>query len=315
MVLKYSNQSFIKIRSNVYCSSLLEYRGDISATIRKPMLDYNNKTTKHIEVNFSKSVHPFFVHRYIKFTHFRDSLKNGNMELVFASPYKWNDPYETMYYEPNVKIGADTFNIACMCCCYDDVESEESAWNRNNLPANVDEKTIKVSFNMDSLCDVLEQYASQNPGISLYFSIVDYSQSKSQLIPKNKPSSYSSIGDYISIMSLKRKAFAYENELRIFAVSENTQPFFSSDGLFKVSVPVASPSLLAKVTLPPMSPILPKDPRFVVYPELQDIENYDLRLEIERILPGVQINQSQLYNMKKSLSSWIKKYTSLKSIW
>lgn len=314
MKLNYKQQLYNPVggRKHVYCSCCLDYKGNFEAKVHKHILDYDNLDTRDITITFKKGIHPFLIHRYIKFSLFRDSI-NGKY-ISFVSPYKWYDPYETLFYDPNVKIGNDNYKVSCMCCCYDDVESEESAWGRSNLEQTTNNKIIKVSYNMDALCDIMENFANNNNQIDFYISIVDYSQSKTQLIPSNKHATYSCIDEYINIMSLKRKAFAYENELRIFAVAgpNYKSSFFDNEGIFKASLccPIKA---IEKITLPPLKPILRNEPEFDIYSKLQDVQNFELRKDLMQLLPGVQINQSRLYQLGSQSSKWINRYST--NIW
>ena len=323
MNFSFIQQNYHPINGNKhdFVSSFLNYAGSFKATIKKPMLNYNTLKSTFAIKHFQKNVHPFFIHRYLKFSRFEESIDtlNNKFNIAFLSPYKWFDPYETLFYEPNLRIGNDSYQIACICCCYDDVESEESAWNRTKLTQNTDEKIVKLSFSLDGLCDSFEKYAVQtnqenNMDLNFYFSVVDYSQSKTQMITSNKPIFYKNVDEYINIMSLKRKAFAYENELRVFVVAKNSHDFFDKNGAVSISTPLTTLPLL-KVTLPPKSPVLRTTPEYCLYSKLQDLENYALRCKIKKHFPNVSIYQSRLYQIGNNTSQWINTFVSNPTIW
>lgn len=149
MKFSYIKQNYVPLKgySSIFCSSFLNFKGGIAADVQRPMFDYKHLKPRFDHIHFQSNYHPFFIHRYLKYSRFKQSIdiQKQLFSLAFLSPFKWCDPYETLFYEPKVKIGSDDYQIACMCCCYDDVESEESAWNRNKLAQTTDEKTIRIS--------------------------------------------------------------------------------------------------------------------------------------------------------------------------
>ena len=319
MKFTFNQQKFNPVNgyNHVFCSANLDYKGGLNAIVHKPMFNYDTLKPYCSKIHYRQGRHPFFVSRYITYERFKQSVDDDAYILSFLSPYKWHDPYETLFYEPNMLINGNKYHIACLCCTYDEVDSEESAWTRSKLTQHTDKKIIRVSYNMEMLYNAMEQFATHNKeyeDLRFYFSIVDYSQSKVHLIPSNKPKSYTSIDEYLNIMSLKRKAFAYENELRIFVVSKGIKCIYSTHGVLDIRVP-KSIMKIVKITMPPRDPISLKSPLSKIYNELQDSDNYDLRRELMSLVPGVTINQSRLYQIGKSSSSWVTPFVTMNNIW
>ncbi len=252
--------------------------------------DYENACPKPIEIHFpalgNEPWHPFYINHYISSSYFKSDIEKN--QITFVSPILWFDPFENVFYDESLKIGDKNVDIRCICATYDYVDGEESAWRRGDDDKN--NKTIRVSLNFGKACEMLEKLGSSNE-CDFYISIVDYSQSKDNLIKKNAPH-YKSVADYIKVMSFKRKAFAYENELRIFAVSDK----FKQQEVHSFALSHDDYiSMIEKVTLPPLKPFKRKDADFKKYNKIQDDKNLDLKKELLKLLPKDKINQSRLY--------------------
>lgn len=284
------SNNFTKKSDHVYVSEDIVQNPDGSVTIKKWVSDYKSACPKTIEIHFpasgEKPWHPFFINHYIRSSYFKSDIDKN--QITFVSPILWFDPFENVFYDERLVIGNKNVDIRCICATYDYVDGEESAWRRSEDCKN--DKTIRISLNYEKTCEILEKLGTNN-NCDFYISIVDYSQSKDNLIKKNTPL-YKTVADYIKVMSFKRKAFAYENELRIFAVSDK----FNQKEVFPF--PLKSDdyiSMIEKVTLPPLNPYKRKDARFKIYEKIQDDENLDLKTELQKILPKEKINQSRLY--------------------
>lgn len=153
--------------------------------------------------------------RYMTASRFLSDLNARH--LTFLSPTLWSDPFERLFYlDEGIKIGRVKYFIRCICLTYDWIESEEAAWRRG-LGGNA---TVRVEYDFQKLCDALEL---QSKDYEFYFSVVDYSLPRRDIIQLSKSYSVNSVQDYLNLLSLKRKAFTYENEIRLFMVS--TSPF------------------------------------------------------------------------------------------
>ena len=129
-------------------------------------------------------------------------------KLSFVSPELWNDPFEKLFFRESIKIGQINYSIRCICLTYDWIESEEAAW----LRAGENNETVRVDYDFEKLCSELNKMKD----VDFYFSVVDYSLSRKEIIKLSNDFrggawSPNSIDDYLNVMSLKRKAFTYDN--------------------------------------------------------------------------------------------------------
>ncbi len=293
---------------NVFCSDLISY-GKSNPFFQKIVRDYEKGTPTKVKVSFKNRDFHFAIYRYMKFKHLKKMIEgpiNGdfNFKLSFISPYLWDDPCESVFYKPAIQIQNEWYNILCICTTLEPTENEESAWRRAQRSNDTDEKTVRVAFDFSAFCQTLEKIASKEGDLSFYLSLADYSESR-DFFKKNKP--YSTLDEYIELMSKKRKAFAYENEMRIFAVRKikssdcETQEETKD---FDIDLSEDERNILFKdITLPPYPPIPKKNPQSHFYHKIQDYDNLDLRIGIEDLsFPNTKIKQSRLYELKSDNS-------------
>lgn len=282
-------------KPHVYVSShIIEHNGKV-IRVEKPYYDYETGKPILRDVPFMNGIHHFQVHRYTKFSYFVKSMEKfsqGVVTLPFLTLDKWDDPYETILYRAdNHNLG---IQLACCCCTCERVEGEEASWKRNQTAYN--DPVIRISFNYENLCDVLEQIG-QKCNVKFYITIADYSNSIDQLKGLSKRS-VTSVEEYINLLTLKRKAFAYENELRIFVVGRNLQ---LNGGLFVAESPKCDvKKLFDAVTMPPLPPYSRDNALYEHYSDVQFLNNLFIRKMLEKWLPSQKINQCRLYEINKS---------------
>ena len=176
-------------------------------------------------------------HKYMPVSTLRDYYNNNH--ITFVSPLLWTDPFETRYFK--IK-GYNAPNIFCMCLTDKQSQNEDAMWIRYAKPR---EEMVKVNIMIKPLLDYLEK-----SNITTYIGPAIYcSQKDIKKITKNNklffPPGNLQIENYLTLMSLKRGAFAYENEVRLFVVPE------SPSGLsFSVSVSRLA-DIINKITVSP----------------------------------------------------------------
>lgn len=297
----------------VFCSNLISYNKQYPS-FKKIVRDYELGQPKTVEISFRHREYSFAIYNYIKFKYLKDSiLRNGSnykIKLTFVSPYKWNDPCESVFYEPVVKIGSDSYHVLCLCTTLEPTESEESAWNRSGRSDILDEKTVRVAYDFQPFCNLLEKMANKEKDVTFYLSMVDYSESRSYFNSGVKKT-YLSIEEYICELSKKRKAFAYENEMRVFMVRKITNGNNIEEKDLQLKTFSAEldeteiKNLFKSVTLPPLPPFPKDNPKSFFYKQIQDYDNLDLRLGLENMYDIFKILQSHLYELKSD-SSFVK---------
>lgn len=179
------------------------------------------------------------------------SLENGlktmrNHEFWFANPAIWPDPFERRFIEAQYHIGARSRKFAwkdrVYCACFTDIASNEAAWKVYT------DKSFGVEFTINrvELLNALDLYANNNPHHNVYIGKVEYMQTKFitksdvRKIPFAQPAAggYGTAAFKAKLLMLKRKAFSYENEIRVIVVRPKASPVKG------ITVPFADSNLM-----------------------------------------------------------------------
>ena len=146
----------------------------------------------------------------------------NNSRITFVSPYTWEDSFETRYYKLkgySSKLGFVEPTVFCMCLTGKHAANEDAFWRRY-APQN--DHLVKVYFKIDDLFRILDSFAAKyNAEIYVGEAIYADKEHIKAITPTKNHTFFSSpfeMENYLSLMSLKRGAFRYENEVRIFVV-------------------------------------------------------------------------------------------------
>ncbi len=222
-------------------------------------------------------------------------------ELVFVSPETWYDPFEQLYYGIDcADKGYRTEQIACMCVSEKSSTNEDASWR---VYAGSGNKTVRLSIEKNELFSILDEYAERE-GCSVYIGKVDYSFEKKDIkslyLPKSKHyekyfPDLMKREHYLSLMLLKRKAFSYENEVRIFLVKDVIS--FDTNNLVKIECDYSVRKLVTSVMLSPYPPVREKgDYAFSVRQKMNTLESDEIKKMLKSKLQ-CRILQSMLYRV------------------
>ena len=160
------------------------------------------------------------IYKYIPLKYFETDINNHR--ITFVSPYTLEDSFETRYYKlKNYKsrLGFVEPTIFCMCLTGKHAANEDAFWRRY-APQN--DHLVKVHFKIDELFHILDSFAGRHKA-EIYVGEAIYADKKQidGITPTKGNIFFSNpfkMESYLSLMSLKRGAFRYENEIRIFVV-------------------------------------------------------------------------------------------------
>lgn len=242
----------------------------------------------------------FYMFRYTPF-----SWVNYQMEknlFSFISLNKWEDPFERLFYNENTNIHSSYVN-GCVCMSYIGYRGEETPWKAYHNA----EPIVKLEFNflkfINQLSDSLMNICKGSTcNARVFVDVVKYAYSRKEIIDiykckcaaSNNPNlpTFLSLADYLTCLSLKRKAFCNEHEIRFFLVSDKKD--------LDLNIPNFNMAdCVTKILLPPLTPFNYSDPRSDFYHELQDIYNEGMKNYFKGKI-GV-VNQSRLYDIKSDL--------------
>lgn len=233
------------------------------------------------------------VFKVMPFSRFYLSVKNE--KLVFASPATWDDPFEKLFYIPK-KLPNDT-HIYALCTCYERSENEEAVWKSYQKS---EEPQVRITINLKKLIDLLDKYSVKHPDIQFYVSLIDYSYDTRQILSEHasfKKKKIIKVEEMINYMCIKRRAYSYENEVRIFAVVTSSK---NSEKIYPITIPNLYNQIITGITLPPY-PLVKDNHKDTDYQYIQDVVNQGMRACIERGLKlKCRIWQSRLFQAKYS---------------
>ena len=160
------------------------------------------------------------VYRYMRFARAKQLI--DSKKISFANPSSWEDPLEKRFLLGNYK-GFEPKQLACLCVTTEHGENEAAAWRNFDSEGRHDLVQLTIDFKV--LLNALDDFAQKN-GAKVYVKAADYRFTSEQINSSGRDSflkGVSRITDkkYIELMSLKRRAFAFEKELRLFVYGEN----------------------------------------------------------------------------------------------
>ena len=212
------------------------------ATIKKT--DKQLKDTLSLQlVNCNSFVNTLY--KYMPASRLLDILEKDPHQIGFVSPEKWYDPYEIKFLNTDYSAlnGYIQPKIYCFCARMDN-RNEEASWK---IYKKENEPLLRMSIKTIDFLSSLDKFAKEHE-CDLYFSKVDYRLKKKEIDELYLPSSpyYHDFFDdfddkrYVKVMSLKRWAFGYENEYRIFVIPRNQSAIkdYLKDGVLFIPVPV-----------------------------------------------------------------------------
>lgn len=286
-------QNFYKYSQNVFVSSRIDINQE------------NNIITINGEHSFSRYFDRFQLFKFLKYSRLVEAFTRK--ELVFLSPNKWMDPYERAFTElVESKNLCDGYKAYCLCTTYAMAYNAEAMWkayahDRCPYKCNDDEKILRLDLNFKKLIEILCNITSESNNLLIYITLVDYSldQAKIQKLYKEKKiCTKFAEAEYVQLLSYKRKAFGYENELRVIVLKkqQDKKTNENDDDLLKIGIDLST--IIDKIT---MEPIVPKYKNNRWEYDLK--ANDSLRKKVCNII-NVQggkktVEQSQLYNPKK----------------
>lgn len=229
--------------------------------------------------------------KYMPLSRFLEAVKNK--KFSFLSPLLWRDPFEMLFYKPKVKIENEYYCINACCFAGNDIQNEEgfwTVWSNGSI-----EPIIRVTYDMTLLLETLSNLPYD--GLSFYLGAMKYLTRFSLLEKKlnSMSKTYISVSDYLNDCLLKRDAYSYEIELRLFAVNmaEKSRDVFEIEGVDYGS------GIIADVTMPPLDPLGNNHPSLIMYKCMQDCVNMSTKLTLQGLIKEgrlkCEIKQSALY--------------------
>ena len=249
-------------------------------------------------VNCTKLTGSLF--KYMTASRVLEILENTPHQIAFVSPEKWYDPYETKFLNTDYTAlnGYKQPKIYCFCARMDNF-NEEASWK---IYKNDNEPLLRLKLNTIDFLSSLSDFAKNNQ-CDLYFSKVDYRLvqdiNKLHLLSSSYYHEFFDNFDdkqYVKVMSLKRMAFSYEKEYRIFLIPRNQDAIKNylkddDDEILNIPIPI---EVISGITF---NPAKKSDASFwsLIHNAKYVAESKLIRNKILSCYPGVKVSKSILY--------------------
>lgn len=226
--------SLIKEHKNVFFSDAFYTQND-----KIKLLANNGIVNKYNGLNL------YFT---IQFQYAEQLMKDKILHL--SSPLAWEDPFEYIFYQEPYIVNGKKYYIGCLCMSYESYENEEIVWKSYDKQigsTKIENRMVRLSINVENLCKSLAKNFTY-----VYVKEVDYSKTRKEIVNEFKAkmdASLSSIDEIVDMLTMKRRAFAYEKEVRIIVVSEHKIKFNKNYKPVKLDK-----NIVHNVLLSPLSP-------------------------------------------------------------
>ena len=143
----------------------------------------------------------------------------------FFEPNKWNDKYEQRFYCANYQIeGAEYATPQLFATCVAREKNSEAAWKVYSHGQGLGAHCVQLELDIDKLRTEL-----RNSGLTIAEIPVEYKDEKYilELHNKGKSKDYTkyftsfSFDKFLKLLTLKRDAYSYEQEVRLFAIPKD----------------------------------------------------------------------------------------------
>lgn len=175
-----------------------------------------------------------YIYKYVSF----EVLKQM-VGLRFNEPSAWNDEYERLFYQADYDsklMAKSETHPRLFACCLTQSQYCEPSWR---MYCKRDPKAfcIQLRINRKAFYDALNDYG-KNHGWCFYFGKVNYELNNHHISVLHQPQFNSNgrlqnttghaelfrdftLDSFLSLLLIKRQAFCYEDELRIFAIPDD----------------------------------------------------------------------------------------------
>lgn len=262
----------------------------------------DNKLIMYGDKEFFKNVNflqeNFNVHKPIYRYMDVDSAINflQTRSLTFVEPSSWYDPFEKRFYNADFSQIPNYSKPKIFASCFTSKPTNEAAWVMYSyFKSGLASKSIRFEFNPTLLYHMLDEFGKMNKA-KIVVSNVNYSLAEQTIKALHKTTCkhhlqyFNNFNDdkFVNLMLIKRKAFEYEKEIRIFIIptsetpKEIVQVFDNIDKLKLVGDNIILTDLIKSI---------------MISPNCTPLETQMIEKQIQEITQGaIKYRQSKLYS-------------------
>lgn len=253
---------------------------------------YHRRYTQYNHITFldDECVNTKRLYKYLDVESALSLFETGDMNYV--DPTNWFDPFEKRFYEADYSA-LQFEKPKVFCSCFTKKSTNEAAWVMYSyFKKGLAARSVRLEIDPFVYYDLLEDYGKLT-GKHIYIGNVNYSLSEKTIKALHKLSSKHHhkyfcnfcIEKFIKLLLVKRKAFEYEQEIRVFVVCQLKEKDICSQCLNK--------SITMRYDLTLLSTLIKS---IVISPDCTQLEYDIISREIKRCTEGyIKCSQSKLY--------------------
>lgn len=154
------------------------------------------------------------VYRYDSISHFKWNVRKNR--LYFSKVVNWDDQLEQLFVN---RGGWTSDDVACLCMTSNAAENSAAAWKMHKKD---DTTLVQIEFDIHKIEYIMNQWLKKHESYSVYIKKVKYLCDDE--IKKMKKEHWEekefSLDLLVDLLSVKRKDFMFEGEIRIFIVKK-----------------------------------------------------------------------------------------------
>ncbi len=259
-------------------------------TFCKRLSKYNN--IYRLGQPLEKQQHSLY--KYMNVQRAIDFLQTG--KFSFVEPTAWTDPYEKRFYLADYKnINYQPRQL--FCTCFTSKISNEAAWKMYRADGGgIAARTIRFDFQRSVLLKSLDKLSDTR----FYLGCVNYAYTTKQIDELHKKTNpeydhfFTNFSDekFMDLLLIKRKAFEYESEIRLFMIPRERDQIFTTPEIKVLhSNTVAFDKKILRELIKQIN----------VDPSCSKIEYEMIESLIMKILPGIPCKKNGLYKNKPQI--------------
>lgn len=243
-----------------------------------------------------KSSQTHVLYKYMNVKYAINFLKTGY--FLMNEPSAWSDPYEKRFYT------ADYSNIEgfkphrIYCTCFTQKVSNEAAWRMySSENSGIASRTIRFEFRRSTILQALDK-GLRSGKIYIGNALYNYTSKQIDGLHLRKNHLYGryfndfTLDKFLNLLLIKRKAFDYEQEVRMFLVDEDEGDIWDEFGF---AVNQQKFLAFSPETMKEMIKTISVDPR------CDELEYEMIKTSIESIFPGSRCIKHGLYKSKSRI--------------
>lgn len=190
----------------------------------------------------------FSVYRYDAVPYFKRNIRKNR--LFFSKVENWEDQLERLFVN---RGGWTSDDVACLCMTSNASTNSAAAWKMHKKG---EKPLLQIEFDIHKVENIMNQWLKKNDSYFVYIKKVKYLSDDEikKLKKENWEKKEYSLDLFVDLLSVKRRDFMFEGEVRIFVIKKKMAFDKIFTNLFEVKFDDCSLfNSIKKISLEPFS--------------------------------------------------------------